>query len=557
MKNYIIHQITGKNYERVNEALHSSGLPDNLLAELREIISEHQFIVQLAKKVRNKQTREIEEFYRKLNEKRGFFDFVGEFDDAKNKQTANSSQVNKPDNDSENEGNLESDSGNISDTVSVTKPLPSRPLKKRKIIPSRLIDNQKTCPCCNQKMHLAHKKFVTIIRLEGFSEERHEIETARCLRCDTKVEAASPEEKTICNFTLSAASMIICSRYIYGIPSYRFEDVSASLGYRVPDSTQWDIFENAANSLVPLFKHMEKEAAQSTVVHLDDTTARINQIQTEFKIAASLGHKPERTGIHATGFVGKTADNQTLVIFKTGLHHAGEILETLFDTKDAVKEMILMCDASSSNTSKLPFLSSRVLQTACNSHSVRKFKDFANHPLFEDDVMEILKIYSDVFERDLKLREWSPEQRLLEHQKHSLPQMESICLKIKTDLESKRVEPNSELGKVYNYFLNHYDKLIGFCRYAGAPICNNICERVLKRAILHRKNSLFFKNLVGAAVGDIHMSILITARENGIDPKPYMNCLLENQGLVRQNPKDWLPWNFAKTLQNLIDSAPP
>ncbi|MGD0222395.1 MAG: transposase [Terriglobia bacterium] len=32
----------------------------------------------------------------------------------------------------------------------------------------------------------------------------------------------------------------------------------------------------------------------------------------------------------------------------------------------------------------------------------------------------------------------------------------------------------------------------------GAPLDNNICERALKKAILHRKNSLFYKTRNGA-----------------------------------------------------------
>ncbi|MFM7982799.1 MAG: transposase, partial [Candidatus Fonsibacter sp.] len=116
------------------------------------------------------------------------------------------------------------------------------------------------------------------------------------------------------------------SRYLFGIPSFRFEDVSSALGYRIPDSTQWDLFKAASFSLLPLFTYMHEVASQSKVVQLDDTTARINHLQTQFKIAASAGHKPERTGIHTTGFLGKTKSNHTLVIFKTGLHHAGEVL---------------------------------------------------------------------------------------------------------------------------------------------------------------------------------------------------------------------------------------
>ncbi|MCY2991432.1 MAG: transposase, partial [Planctomycetota bacterium] len=37
---------------------------------------------------------------------------------------------------------------------------------------------------------------------------------------------------------------------------------------------------------------------------------------------------------------------------------------------------------------------------------------------------------------------------------------------------------------------------------------NNLCERALKMAIRHRKNSLFYKTLRGAAVGDLYMSLI-------------------------------------------------
>ncbi len=47
-------------------------------------------------------------------------------------------------------------------------------------------------------------------------------------------------------------------------------------------------------------------------------------------------------------------------------------------------------------------------------------------------------------------------------------------------------------------------------RVAGAPLDNNICERALKKAILHRKNALFDKTRHGAHVGDVFMSLDLT-----------------------------------------------
>ena len=52
-----------------------------------------------------------------------------------------------------------------------------------------------------------------------------------------------------------------------------------------------------------------------------------------------------------------------------------------------------------------------------------------------------------------------------------------------------------------------------------------ICERVLKRAILNRKNSLFYKTSHGAYVGDLFMSIIYTCDLAGINAFEYLNAL--------------------------------
>ena len=82
-------------------------------------------------------------------------------------------------------------------------------------------------------------------------------------------------------------------------------------------------------------------------------------------------------------------------------------------------------------------------------------------------------------------------------------------------LEEKKVEPNSGLGGAISYLLKYWGRLTLFLRQAGAPIDNNICERSLKRAILHRKNSLFYKTENGAHVGDLFMGLLPDFRGRG------------------------------------------
>ena len=79
---------------------------------------------------------------------------------------------------------------------------------------------------------------------------------------------------------------------------------------------------------------------------------------------------------------------------------------------------------------------------------------------------------------------------------------------------------------------------------------NNIVERLLKKSIRHRKNSLFYKTEHGAYIGDMLMSIIFTTTESGKNPFHYLTELQKNKSLVFKNPDQWLPWNYEETLNN-------
>ena len=76
-----------------------------------------------------------------------------------------------------------------------------------------------------------------------------------------------------------------------------------------------------------------------------------------------------------------------------------------------------------------------------------------------------------------------------------------------------------------------------------------LCEQVLKRAILHRKNALFFKTQHGAYIADLYMSIIHTCTLAGANPFDYLKELEKNAPEMLKNPGQWLPWNYDQTLQ--------
>jgi len=58
-------------------------------------------------------------------------------------------------------------------------------------------------------------------------------------------------------------------------------------------------------------------------------------------------------------------------------------------------------------------------------------------------------------------------------------------------LEDRLAEPNRR-WRGDSYMLKHWEA-DPFLARPGAPLDNNVCERALKRAILHRKNALFYR----------------------------------------------------------------
>jgi transposase len=114
--------------------------------------------------------------------------------------------------------------------------------------------------------------------------------------------------------------------------------------------------------------------------------------------------------------------------------------------------------------------------------------------------------------------------------------------------DRRKVEPNSGLGIAIRYVLRHWHSLTLFLRQAGAPLDSNVVERALKKAILHRKNSQFYKTKNGAGVGDLFMSLIHTCELNGANPFDYLIELQKHASDLAKNPAVWMPWNYQEIL---------
>jgi hypothetical protein len=188
------------------------------------------------------------------------------------------------------------------------------------------------------------------------------------------------------------------------------------------------------------------------------------------------------------------------------------------------------------------------LAASCIPHARRKYVEVAE--AFPEEVAFVLRTLREVFRTDQKAKRngLSPPERLLLHQQESAPRMQALNDWMTRQFAEHTVEPNSGLGEAISYMQNHWQKLTLFLRVPGAPLDNNICARALKKAILHRKNALFYRTLNGARVGDLFMSLIHTAELHQIEPFHYLVALLRHNAAVVLDPSAWMPWNYTQAL---------
>ena len=212
-----------------------------------------------------------------------------------------------------------------------------------------------------------------------------------------------------------------------------------------------------------------------------------------------------------------------------------------------------MSDALSRNTPKLEGV--EPLQANCLAHGRRQFVEVVEN--FPEECRYVLETLRGVYHNDAlaRERELSPQDRLRFHQEHSRPLMDGLHEWMEAQFAEHKTEPNSGLGKAISYLLNHWPKLTLFLEQPGAPLDNNIVERALKKAILNRKNALFYKTLNGAGVGDLFMSLIHTCELNGANPFHYLSELLRHTEELKQKPSEWMPWNYRDTLARLAAPA--
>lgn len=365
---------------------------------------------------------------------------------------------------------------------------------------------------------------------------RYEQEVLRCSACQERFTAPLPEGVAPQKYDASCDVSLALAKYGSGLPWHRLERMQETFGVPLPESVQFERCEAVADAALPVFLYLQRMAADGEVIYSDDTRVRILSCLKENEEL----EEEERRATNTTGMVVEVGGRK-IALYTNGRRHAGENLDELLRKRSAELESpVQMSDALAANWSG----EEETIEAKCLAHGRRKFVEIEEN--FPRECAVVLEAIERVYEVEADTAGMSAVERLAAHQARSGPVMAELREWIEEQFAEHKVEPNSALGQAMRYVLKHWEGLTRFLSVANAPLDNNVAERALKRAVLLRKNSLFYKNEHGALIGAILLSLIETCRLNGVSAWNYLLALMRNATVARAKPGAYLPWNYAR-----------
>ena len=408
------------------------------------------------------------------------------------------------------------------------------------------------CPHCGKGRVYVTQKPAVIVRIHGhepFSTTITRLQRLRCNTCGKSFTASAPADISTSKYDPAAVAMMALLKYGKGFPFHRLDKFMQTLGMHLPATTQWDILNLAAGDFESIFAALCRQAAQASLFHNDDTPVKIMDLKRKIhRKNTSDSATPQRRALQTSSIIAQTG-LQRLALYFSGHDHAGENLAKILalrapECSTGAAAPLQMCDGKPENVPK----EFTTIVSNCLAHARRKYVEIYDN--FPEECRFIIEIFKGIYKNEAHARteNLTPETRMCYHKDNSLPLLNQLKTWFHTQFEQKRIEPNSNLGQAIRYMTKRWTELTRFTQIPGVPLDNNICERALKMAIRSRKNSLFYKSVRGAKVGDIFMSLIHTCELNKINPFHYFIAVLNNPDLVRAQPDNWTPLNFHSQL---------
>ena len=409
----------------------------------------------------------------------------------------------------------------------------------------RELDPGTCCPDCGGDLRVVGEDVSEL--LDMIVAQMKVVQIARikksCRRCERMVQEPAPSRPIPGSMAgPNLLAQILVSKFDDHLPLYRQHEIFARMGADIPETTLVGWCGRAMKTLLPLIERIEADIMGSDLLHADDTPIRV--------LDRSLRDKGLGKGVRQGRIWAYVRDQRPWA----GAAPPGTVYRFAPDWKEehvlnhlANARGILQADGykgyAKLYANEPDDGASRLREAACWAHLRRDFHDFwasTKSEIAREALDRIGKLYD--IERDINGQ--PADVRHAARQKHSLPKVEAFFTWSEQQL--LRIPGKSNLAKAFRYGLNRREAFSLFLADGRVAIDNNPAERALRPIGIGRKNWLFAGADTGAETLARAMTIIETAKLNGLNPQAYLADILDRIHDHKINRLDeLLPWNWT------------
>ncbi|MBV8573603.1 MAG: IS66 family transposase [Acetobacteraceae bacterium] len=422
---------------------------------------------------------------------------------------------------------------------------PARPARNHGALPSHLpryevvIDVEHgACPCCGADMH-----YIGELRTEqlDISPAQLRVRVTRrpryaCRSCAEVVVTAEAPARPIDGGMPTEALIvhIVVSKFCDSLPLYRQSQMLGRQGITLDRSTLSNWVGTACWWLTPLYELMVATVLSSPKVFADDTTLPVldpgrGKTKTGYLWCYAVDDRPWRGPCNpAVAYI--YAEDRKNARPAEHLAHFSGVLQV-----DGYGGFKRLAGDRADASIQLAF---------CWAHMRRDFFQFhasTKSPLAAEVLARVAALYA--IEAEVRGRP-AEHRRRIRHER-SRPIVEALHGWLQDHVE--RVSGSSDLAKAIRYALRHWTGLTAFLDDGRIEMDSNTVERAIRPHTLTRKNALFAGSDGGARHWAIAMTLIQSAKMNGVDPMAWLTDVLERvvSGRTKANQlRSLLNWKW-------------
>jgi transposase len=387
--------------------------------------------------------------------------------------------------------------------------------------------------------HLLREQ-LRVIRPRMFVEKVY-VQSYKCVECEhedgcSHVYQADAPKALIAHSiaTPSLVASILHQKYILATPLYRQLKDWQRAGVLLSETTIANWVIKCAELVKPVYDVMRSHLMSQGFLQGDETPYQV--LNEPGKPATSKSYVWVARSI--------TRAPQPVVLYAYANTRSGKFAQSLYSGFPGV----LQCDGYAGYN----LLGDSIIRVGCWAHVRRKFfDDFTN-----TKVMTIgLKLLNQMFELEREWKYLSSVERFNKRQQ----ELKSLIERFWKWCDQVDTLPKGQLGKAIAYAQGQRTALNRVLDYGEIDLSNNASERNMKTYVIGRKNWLFSTSPKGAEANTIWMTMIETAKANGLDPVEYLEDLLQKVSVLPTFAKNeqleaCLPWNIVhipSAIQNL------